>query len=147
MLGNEELVLEELDSVLNNASYHSSSSGSKSNSSGNINFLALFNCLLCSWSHLFRFTILGKKKRVKDGHKSGGTWPRARCGPIIEQGTGSNISKRFEWSCNNVFFHPKGTILHPQKMKKERLPLVELLYNMPKYPIESKISKYRQGYS
>ncbi len=37
-IGNEELVLEELDSVLNNASYHSSSSGSKSNSSGEVKF-------------------------------------------------------------------------------------------------------------
>ena len=46
----------------------------------------------------------------------GGTWPRTRGGPVIEQGT--------------------GTILHPQKMKKERLPLAELLNNLPKYPPE-----------
>ena len=44
----------------------------------------------------------------------GGTWPRTRGGPVIDQGT--------------------GTILHPQKMKKERLPLSELLNNLPKYP-------------
>ncbi len=46
---------------------------------------------------------------------SGGTWPRSRRGgPVIDQGT--------------------GTILHPQKVKKERLPLAELLNNLPKYP-------------
>ena len=28
-----------------------------------------------------------------------------------------------------------GTILHPQKIKKERLPLAELLSNLPKYPV------------
>jgi hypothetical protein len=39
-----------------------------------------------------------------------------------------------------LFLHNffSGTILHPQKMKKERLPLAELLYNPPKYPHESK---------
>ncbi len=30
--------------------------------------------------------------------------------------------------------HGTGTILHPQKVKKERLPLAELLNNLPKYP-------------
>ena len=30
-----------------------------------------------------------------------------------------------------------GTILHPQKIKKERLPLAELLSNLPKYPVAS----------
>jgi hypothetical protein len=34
------------------------------------------------------FVFAGKKKRNKDNFKSGGTWPRARGGPIIEQGTG-----------------------------------------------------------
>ena len=34
------------------------------------------------------FDFVGKKKRNKDNFKSGGTWPRARGGPIIEQGTG-----------------------------------------------------------
>ena len=60
----------------------------------------------------------GKKKRSKerDSFCSGGTWPRTRGGPIIEHGT--------------------GTILHPQKMKKGRLPLAELLANLPKYPPE-----------
>jgi len=43
---------------------------------------------------------------------------RTRGGPVIEQGT--------------------GTILHPQKVKKERLPLAELLNNLPKYPPEKK---------
>lgn len=59
-----------------------------------------------------------KKKRSKDrdSFRSGGTWPRTRGGPIIEHGT--------------------GTILHPQKQKKERLPLAELLSNLPKYPPE-----------
>lgn len=55
--------------------------------------------------------VAGKKKRSKDSHnnssgssgnpvtfQSGGTWPRTKGGPIIEQGT--------------------GTIIHPQKMKK-----------------------------
>jgi hypothetical protein len=52
----------------------------------------------------------------------GGTWPRTRGGPIIDQGT--------------------GTILHPgAKVKKERLPLSELLNNLPKYPPEKKTSK------
>ena len=39
------------------------------------------------------FYILGKKKRSKDNFKSGGTWPRARGGPIIEQGTGMPSSQ------------------------------------------------------
>merc|ERR1719244_714204 len=61
----------------------------------------------------------GNKKRRKDQRdsfkKSGGTWPRARGGPVIELST--------------------GTILHPHKYK-ERLPLSELLSNVPKYPLE-----------
>ena len=72
-----------------------------------------------------------KKKRSKDSgnsgssglpfglvHGGGGTWPRSKGGPVIDQGT--------------------GTILHPQKNKKGRLPLAELLNNMPKYPPEKK---------
>ena len=55
----------------------------------------------------------------------GGTWPRTRGGPIIDQGT--------------------GTILHPQKMKKERLPLSELLNNLPKYPPDKKQGKMVEG--
>lgn len=44
-------------------------------------------------------TKSGKKKRKdRDSFKNGGTWPRARGGPIIEQGT--------------------GTILHPHKQYK-----------------------------
>ncbi len=54
------------------------------------------------------------------GGRGGGTWPRTRGGPVIDQGT--------------------GTILHPQKVKKERLPLSELLNNLPKYPPEKKKS-------
>lgn len=69
----------------------------------------------------------GRRKRNKDSNSSaqviahgGGTWPRTKGGPIIDQGT--------------------GTILHPQKTKKERLPLAELLNNLPKYPPEKKDS-------
>ena len=56
-----------------------------------------------------------KKRKDRESFKNGGTWPRARGGPIIEQGT--------------------GTILHPHKQYKERKPLSELLTNMPKYPL------------
>lgn len=82
------MALAELDSVLN---FHSnSSSNSKANSSS-------------------------KKKRNKEfptSFRNGGTWPRTKCGPVIDYGT--------------------GTIIHPQKVKKERLPLAELLNNVPK---------------
>ena len=54
-----------------------------------------------------------KKRKDRESFKNGGTWPRARGGPVIEQGT--------------------GTILHPHKYK-ERLPLSELITNVPKYP-------------
>ena len=58
------------------------------------------------------------------GGSGGGTWPRTRGGPVID-GT--------------------GTILHPQKMKKkERMPLAELLNNLPKYPPERKQQKSLQ---
>lgn len=53
------------------------------------------------------------RRRGKELEKNGGTWPKARNGPVIEHGT--------------------GTILHPRK-HKERLPLSELLNNPPKYP-------------
>ena len=52
-----------------------------------------------------------KKRKDRESFKNGGTWPRARGGPVIEQGT--------------------GTILHPHKYK-ERLPLSELITNVPK---------------
>jgi hypothetical protein len=89
----KEAALAELDSVLN--SYHmSTASGSSGKGSGSS----------------------GKKKRKdRDSFKNGGTWPRARGGPVIELST--------------------GTILHPHKYK-ERLPLSELLTNVPKYPLE-----------
>ena len=78
----EDLALAELDSVIN--SYHSSSSGGGTKSSGE---------------------KTKRNKRNKDGHsrggggvgiesmggnpfKSGGTWPRTRGGPIIDYGTG-----------------------------------------------------------
>ncbi|XP_069696680.1 disks large homolog 5 isoform X2 [Periplaneta americana] len=53
------------------------------------------------------------RRRGKELEKNGGTWPKARNGPVIEHGT--------------------GTILHPRK-NKGRLPLSELLNNPPKYP-------------
>ena len=56
-----------------------------------------------------------KKRKDRESFKNGGTWPRARGGPVIEQGT--------------------GTILHPHKYK-ERLPLSELITNVPKYPLD-----------
>ena len=52
----------------------------------------------------------GTEKSAAD--KNGGTWPKARIGPLIQNGT--------------------GTILHPRKTK-ERLPLSVLLSNPPKY--------------
>ena len=55
-----------------------------------------------------------KKRRDRESFKNGGTWPRTRGGPVIEQGT--------------------GTILHPHKQYKERKPLSDLLNNMPQYP-------------
>lgn len=54
------------------------------------------------------------RRRPKYHDKNGGTWPKARGGPIIEAGT--------------------GTILHPRK-NKERLPLSVLLTNPPNYPL------------
>ena len=82
----KEDALAELDSVLN--SYHTGSSSSSKSK---------------------------KKRKDRESFKNGGTWPRARGGPVIEQGT--------------------GTILHPHKYK-ERLPLSELITNVPKYPID-----------
>ena len=92
---------------------------------------ASFPAYLCglnviSWFASFSFQ--GKKKRSKDrdSFRSGGTWPRTRGGPIIEHGT--------------------GTILHPQKQKKERLPLAELLSNLPKYPPEGRVFEIQVRY-
>ena len=95
----------------------------------------------------------GKKKRSKeqrDSFCSGGTWPRTRGGPIIEHGK-FYFHEIFLWyyfrviiSCLFTFFLSlgTGTILHPQKMKKGRLPLAELLANLPKYPPEGKMHFY-----
>ncbi|XP_068081799.1 disks large homolog 5 [Anabrus simplex] len=55
------------------------------------------------------------RRRGKEMEKNGGTWPKARHGPVIEHGT--------------------GTILHPRK-HKERVPLSVLVSNPPKYPPE-----------
>ncbi|KAI5755793.1 hypothetical protein M8J77_019736 [Diaphorina citri] len=58
----------------------------------------------------------GRHKRGKELDKNGGTWPKARSGPVIENGT--------------------GTILHPRR-HKERLPLSALLNNPPSYNLPS----------
>jgi len=56
-------------------------------------------------------------RKSKELDKNGGTWPKARSGPVIEHGT--------------------GTILHPRK-NKERLPLSVLLNNPPSWSSQSK---------
>ncbi|CAI6367682.1 unnamed protein product [Macrosiphum euphorbiae] len=53
-----------------------------------------------------------RHRKSKELDKNGGTWPKARSGPVIEHGT--------------------GTILHPRK-NKERLPLSVLLNNPPSW--------------
>ncbi|XP_046989879.1 disks large homolog 5 [Schistocerca americana] len=53
-----------------------------------------------------------RRRAGKDAERNGGTWPKARNGPIIE--------------------HTTGTILHPRR-HKERLPLAALLNDPPKY--------------
>ncbi|KAK0179355.1 hypothetical protein PV327_005113 [Microctonus hyperodae] len=53
-----------------------------------------------------------KRRGTEKIEKNGGTWPKARGGPLIQNGT--------------------GTILHPRKTK-ERLPLSVLLNHPPKY--------------
>ncbi|XP_034934539.1 disks large homolog 5 isoform X6 [Chelonus insularis] len=53
-----------------------------------------------------------KRRGTEKIEKNGGTWPKARGGPLIQNGT--------------------GTILHPRKTK-ERLPLSVLLNQPPKY--------------
>lgn len=53
-----------------------------------------------------------KRRGAEKIEKNGGTWPKARGGPLIQNGT--------------------GTILHPRKTK-ERLPLTVLLNHPPKY--------------
>uniref|UniRef100_A0A1B6CJU0 PDZ domain-containing protein n=1 Tax=Clastoptera arizonana TaxID=38151 RepID=A0A1B6CJU0_9HEMI len=54
------------------------------------------------------------QRRTKHLEKNGGTWPKARSGPVIEHGT--------------------GTIVHPRK-NKERLPLSVLLNNTPNFTL------------
>lgn len=59
--------------------------------------------------------VLKRSKRrggAEKAEKNGGTWPKARGGPLLQNGT--------------------GTILHPRKTK-ERLPLSVLLNQPPKY--------------
>eukprot|EP00094_Tigriopus_californicus_P004987 TCALIF_04803-PA protein Name:"Similar to DLG5 Disks large homolog 5 (Homo sapiens)" AED:0.14 eAED:0.14 QI:159/0.90/0.87/0.96/0.90/0.93/32/0/2037 len=106
--GSADVVLAELDSVLD--AFH----GNKNQNAAEPNAPNLNNSSGASSNK-----SSGKKKRNKDrdSFRSGGTWPRTRGGPVIEHGT--------------------GTILHPQKVKKERLPLAELLNNLPKYPPEA----------
>lgn len=53
-----------------------------------------------------------KRRGAEKVDKNGGTWPKARGGPLLQNGT--------------------GTILHPRKTK-ERLPLSVLLNQPPKY--------------
>ncbi|XP_043477126.1 disks large homolog 5 isoform X2 [Leptopilina heterotoma] len=53
-----------------------------------------------------------KRRGAEKAEKNGGTWPKARGGPLLQNGT--------------------GTILHPRKTK-ERLPLSVLLNQPPKY--------------
>ena len=77
--------------------------------------LAELDSVLNSY-HTGSATKSKKKRKDRESFKNGGTWPRARGGPVIEQGT--------------------GTILHPHKYK-ERLPLSELITNVPKYPIDA----------
>uniref|UniRef100_A0A0A9XJ47 PDZ domain-containing protein n=1 Tax=Lygus hesperus TaxID=30085 RepID=A0A0A9XJ47_LYGHE len=50
------------------------------------------------------------RRRPKHSDRNGGTWPKARVGPLIEPGT--------------------GTIVHPKK-NKERLPLSVIMNNSP----------------
>ncbi|XP_054265704.1 disks large homolog 5-like isoform X2 [Macrosteles quadrilineatus] len=54
------------------------------------------------------------RREKKNIEKNGGTWPKARVGPVIE--------------------HATGTIVHPRK-NKERLPLSVLLNNSPSYTL------------
>ena len=98
-----EMALEEFDTVLDSLHCNETIiSGNFANTSGG--------------SGSASGTTKSKKKRKdRESFKNGGTWPRARGGPVIEQGT--------------------GTILHPHKQYKERKPLSELLTNMPKYPM------------
>ena len=123
-IGNgEDLALAELDSVIN--SYHSSSSGGGAKSTGEKGKRSRRN----KESHS-RGGGSGIDPVGGNPFKNGGTWPRTRGGPIIDYGT--------------------GTILHPQKHKKERLPLKELLSNLPNYPPEtstSQVSKKKTEHS
>ena len=93
--------LAELDNVL---SYHSATS-SNGKSSGNSNKKAKKS------SNASGTGNTSGRDRKTASVTAGGTWPRTRGGPVIDQGT--------------------GTILHPQKVKKERLPLAELLTGLP----------------
>ncbi|XP_050531919.1 disks large homolog 5 [Daktulosphaira vitifoliae] len=56
--------------------------------------------------------LSSRHRKPKNLDKNGGTWPKARSGPVIE--------------------HTTGTILHPRK-NKERLPLSVLLNNPPSW--------------
>lgn len=73
--------------------------------------IILFGTIHCL--HIFNnLFIFSRHRKSKELDKNGGTWPKARSGPIIEHGT--------------------GTILHPRK-NKERLPLSVLLNNPPSW--------------
>jgi len=66
---------------------------------------------------LIYINFYSRHRKTKELDKNGGTWPKARSGPVIEHGT--------------------GTILHPRK-NKERLPLSVLLNNPPSWSSQSK---------
>lgn len=62
------------------------------------------------------YFFYSRHRKSKELDKNGGTWPKARSGPVIEHGT--------------------GTIFHPRKTK-ERLPLSVLLNNPPSWSPQS----------
>lgn len=64
------------------------------------------------FTYFLAYIFYSRHRKPKELDKNGGTWPKARSGPVIEHGT--------------------GTILHPRK-NKERLPLSVLLNNPPSW--------------
>ena len=77
------------------------------------NALAELDSVIDSYKKPYNGVLKRSKRRGTEKiEKNGGTWPKARGGPLIQNGT--------------------GTILHPRKTK-ERLPLSVLLNHPPKY--------------
>ena len=87
----EDLALAELDSVIN--SYHSSSSGGGTKSSGEKTKRNKRN----KDSHSRGGGGAGIESTGANPFKSGGTWPRTRGGPIIDYGTGIRAFNKFIW--------------------------------------------------